>query len=192
MTEPETSDAAAYDFGTGARADTWPAEIHEVLQQFEVKQVAYVPDGGHARLIEHCRRSAAFDMLSLTTEEEGIGVATGAWLGGQRAVVLMQSSGVGNCVNLFSMLKVCTVPALVLVTMRGEWGEFVPWQIPMGQATETCFKLFDFCVLRADDAARVRETVEAGAKLAFFGGKAVAVLISQRVIGAKSFGKGAL
>lgn len=72
----------------------------------------------------------------MTTEEEGIGVVTGSWLGGQRAALLMQSSGVGNCVNMFSLLDSCRVPFLTLVTMRGEYAEFNPWQGPMGRRTQ--------------------------------------------------------
>jgi hypothetical protein len=74
----------------------------------------------------------------LTTEEEGIALAAGAWLGGQRAVLLMQSSGVGNCINMLSLPVNCRMPFLTLVTMRGEWGEFNPWQVPMGTATPAC------------------------------------------------------
>lgn len=59
----------------------------------------------------------------LTTEEEGIGILAGAWLGGERGVLLMQSSGVGNCINTLSLSKVCGFPLLIIVTMRGEWGE---------------------------------------------------------------------
>ncbi len=57
----------------------------------------------------------------------------GAWLGGVRGVLLMQSSGVGNCVNLLSLVQECRFPLLMIVTMRGEWGETNPWQVPMGR-----------------------------------------------------------
>ena len=140
-------------------------------------------------MIERLDADDSIRTLSLTTEEEGVGVIAGAWLGGQRAVLLMQSSGVGNCVNLFSLIRSCTMPAVILVTMRGEWGEFVPWQIPMGQAARQCFELFDFAVIHAATAEDVAPSVEAALKMAFYGYKATAVLISQRVIGAKSFGK---
>ena len=72
----------------------------------------------------------------LTSEEEGVAVVSGAWLGGERAVLLMQSSGVGNCVNMFSLLECCRFPFLTFVTMRGEYAEFNPWQDPMGKKTQ--------------------------------------------------------
>ena len=65
----------------------------------------------------------------------GIGIATGCWLGGKRAMIAMQSSGVGNCINMLSVMHECRFPLLMIVTMRGEWGEFNPWQLAMGQGT---------------------------------------------------------
>ena len=174
-----------------ARAATleWPAKIFDVLKSFDVRQVAYVPDAGHTRLIQACHAERAMRAIVITTEEEGIGIATGAWLGGERAVLLMQSSGAGNCMNTLSLATVCNVPLLMLVTMRGDYGEFNPWQMPMGQATEALLKTCGLAVLRVDDPARVGETVEAGAKLAYNGPNQVAVLLGQRLIGAKTFGK---
>jgi sulfopyruvate decarboxylase TPP-binding subunit len=113
----------------------WPDRVFAVLQRGGVSQVGYVPDAGHSRLIERCRADPAIADVVLTTEEEGVALAAGAWLGGARAALLMQSSGVGNCVNMLSLTQNCRFPLLMLVTMRGEWGEFNPWQVPMGQAT---------------------------------------------------------
>ncbi|WP_081063074.1 thiamine pyrophosphate-binding protein [Burkholderia stagnalis] len=189
QTSPPTTNLDSYDFGAPGVAAEWPDQLHALLKKFGVAQAAYVPDGGHARLIEKLDSDNSIRTISLTTEEEGVGVIAGAWLGGQRAVLLMQSSGVGNCVNLLSLIRSCTMPAVILVTMRGEWGEFVPWQIPMGQAARKCFELFDFAVIHAATAEDVAPSVEAALKMAFYGYKATAVLISQRVIGAKSFGK---
>ena len=79
--------------------------------------------------------------VPLTTEEEGVALAAGAWLGGQRAALLMQSSGVGNCVDMLAMTQACRFPLLVLVTMRGECGEENPWQLPMGESAADALKL---------------------------------------------------
>ena len=172
-----------------ADAPDWPLAIYETLRAARVTQVPYVPDGGHARLIELLHADSAVHAISLTTEEEGIATAAGAWLGGERAALLMQSSGVGNCINMLSLLKVGRFPFLTLVTMRGEWGEFNPWQVPMGSKVQQVFEMMDVHVLRADHPAEVGATVEAGARMAFDGGTPVAVLLSQRLIGAKVFVK---
>ncbi|WP_260426820.1 phosphonopyruvate decarboxylase [Burkholderia sp. Bp9142] len=180
---------AERDLGIPDDTNEWPVHIYQSFKNNDVRQVCYVPDGGHARLISLCKSDANIISTALTTEEEGVGVVAGAWLGGQRSALLMQSSGVGNCVNLFSLLSACTFPAVIVVTMRGQWGEFVPWQIPMGQATKGCFDLMGFAVLEVPDAESVAGTMQAAFQMAYGGGKSVAVLISQRLIGAKTFSK---
>ena len=166
----------------------WPAAIHRALKAHRVRQVSYVPDAGHRRLIELCHADSSMVAVPLTTEEEGIGLAAGAWLGGERAALFMQSSGVGNCVNALTLAANCGFPLLMLVTMRGEWGEFNPWQIPMGQATPEALRLGGVRTLRLERPEEASDTVTAAAKLAFDGYAAVAVLIAQRLIGTKSFG----
>lgn len=168
---------------------SWPDDIFTLLKQFDVRQVAYVPDGGHAELIRKVHADASMRPITLTTEEEGIAVLAGAWLGGQRGVLLMQSSGVGNCVNMLSLVRVCRFPLLALVTMRGEWGEFNPWQVPMGSTTRDAFEMMDVRVLRARVPNEVREVVQAAAGMAFNGGTPAAVLLSQQLVGAKVFTK---
>jgi sulfopyruvate decarboxylase alpha subunit len=170
-------------------APDWPGEIHRVLKSQGVRQVSYVPDAGHKRLIELCQGDRGMASVPLTTEEEGIGLAAGAWLGGDRAVLLMQSSGVGNCVNALTLAANCGFPLLLLVTLRGEWGEFNPWQVPMGQATPEVLRVAGVRSLRLDRAEEAFDTVVAAAKLAFDSYAAVAVLIGQRLIGTKSFGE---
>jgi sulfopyruvate decarboxylase alpha subunit len=165
----------------------WPAAIHDALKSRGVRQVAYVPDAGHRRLIELCHADRSLSCVVLTSEEEGIGLAAGAWLGGQRAVLLMQSSGVGNCANALTLGSNCGFPLLMIVTMRGEWGEFNPWQIPMGQATEALLHASGVRTLRLERAEEAQATVAAAAGLAFDGYAMVAVLVSQKMLGAKSF-----
>jgi sulfopyruvate decarboxylase alpha subunit len=165
----------------------WPDQIHDIFQRSAIRQVGYVPDAGHARLIERCRADASIRDVVLTTEEEGIALAAGAWLGGQRSAILMQSSGVGNCINMLSLIRSCRLPLLMLVTMRGEWEEFNPWQVPMGTTTEAALKLCDVVVHRAYEARDVVETVRDAVDVAFTEGEAAAVLLSQRLIGRKEW-----
>ena len=89
----------------------WPDQIFEKLCEADIRQVAYVPDAGHARLIELCHQDNRMKPTVLTTEEEGIGLLAGAWLGGERGVLLMQSSGVGNCINTLSLRQGVQFPA---------------------------------------------------------------------------------
>jgi sulfopyruvate decarboxylase alpha subunit len=170
-----------------ATAPSWPDRIFEALRAAEVRQVTYVPDAGHARLIELCHAAPDMKTIVLTTEEEGVGVLAGAWLGGERGVLLMQSSGVGNCINMLSLAKICRFPLLMIVTMRGEWGEMNPWQVPMGQITAETLRLTGAVVYEVTEADEAAVTVEAAARIAFNGGQSAAVLLSQRMLGAKIF-----
>ncbi|MDA0261869.1 MAG: thiamine pyrophosphate-binding protein [Proteobacteria bacterium] len=165
----------------------WPSKVHDALQTAGIRQVGFVPDAGLKELIEHCQRDKAMTDVLLATEEEGIGLAIGCWLGGERPALLMQSSGVGNCINAFAALRTCRVPLLVIVTMRGEWGETNPWQIPMGQTAADHLKLAGIAVHEVLAAESIAPTVAAAAQMAFSSNEGVAVLISQRVIGAKTF-----
>lgn len=165
----------------------WPLEVHGALKAAGISIVSYVPDAGHKRLIELCHADASMRSVVLATEEEGLGLATGAWLGGARAVLLMQSSGVGNVINVLGTIKECRIPLPMIITMRGEYGEFNPWQIPMGQATPAVLEAMGVIVQPALEAKAVAPAVDAALRLAFNGYAAVAVLISQRVIGIKSF-----
>jgi sulfopyruvate decarboxylase TPP-binding subunit len=99
----------------------------------------------------------------------------------------MQSSGVGNLVNVLGMVQVCRFPLLMLVTMRGEQGEFNPWQVPMGQTTARVLETMGVAVRQAGEAETVAAHVHAALRLAFEAQGAEAVLIAQRVIGIKSF-----
>jgi len=165
----------------------WQDGLYDVLLEAGVRQVAYVPDAGHKRLIERCHANAELKTTVLTTEEEGMALLTGAYLGGEKGVMLMQSSGVGNCINMLSLPSECRIPLLMLITMRGEWGEFNSWQLAMGQGTPGALGAMGVLVYRVDDSERVVETVRHCAALAFNSGRSVAVLLGQRVIGAKAF-----
>jgi sulfopyruvate decarboxylase alpha subunit len=181
---------AAMDTATrddAAVSQDWPLAIYQTLKKFGVSQISYVPDAGHSRLIELSHGDNAIHTTVLTTEEEGVALGAGAWLGGDRAVLLMQSSGVGNCINMLSLLSSCRFPFLTLVTMRGEWAEFNPWQVPMGKATPQALEIMGVTVLRLERPEDAEDVVSAAASLAFESDQQVAILISQRMIGRKKW-----
>ena len=88
---------------------------------------------------------------------------------------------------MISLVTLTQTPLLMLVTMRGEWAEFNPWQVPMGLATEPALTAMGIRVLRADTPADLVETVEAAATLAYDAEQQIAVLISQRLLGKKKW-----
>ena len=167
----------------------WSAQVFKTLKDADIAQVSYVPDAGHADLISACLADNHLKTTRLTTEEEGVALALGAWLGGERSVLLMQSSGVGNCINMLSVIQETRSPLLMLVTMRGEWGEFNPWQIPMGQGTAKALEDAGVIVYHVDEAGDLTETVYAASQIAFNAYRPAAVLIGQRVVGFKDWRK---
>ena len=163
------------------------SEIYRLLKAADVRQMAYVPDAGHATLINLFLADTDVSSNVLTTEEEGVAIAAGAWLGGRRSVLLMQSSGVGNCINMLSLPVIARFPLLMLVTMRGEWAEFNPWQVPMSRGTQAALEAVGVRVMRADTADDLVDTVEAAAALAYEAEQQIAVLIGQRLLGKKKW-----
>jgi sulfopyruvate decarboxylase alpha subunit len=167
----------------------WPDQIFGHFKRASIRQVGYVPDAGHSDLIRRCIDDPGITDVLLTSEDEGVGLVCGAALGGQRAALLMQSSGVGNCINMFSLLKNCGFSCLVLVTMRGEFAEFNPWQVPMASITEECLRLCGFVTCRIEHEGEVDELVGAACDMAYDGQTPMAVLLSQRLVGRKEWRK---
>jgi len=165
----------------------WQDEVYDLLRRHGVTQIAYVPDAGHQILIDRSLADPEVRSIPLTTEEEGVALIAGADLGGARAVLLMQSSGVGNCINMLSLIKGARFPFLTLVSMRGDFGEGNPWQFPMGQATQPVLEAMGVICLRIERPDDVVATTVAALTMAFKSGQAVAVLLGQRLIGAKPF-----
>src|SRR5262249_1418357 len=145
------------------------------------------PDAGHQILIDRSLNDPDVFSIPLTTEEEGVALSAGAVFGGARAVLLMQSSGVGNCINMLSLIKGGRFPFLTLVSMRGDFGEGNPWQFPMGQATPAVLEAMGVICLRIARPEEVIPTTSAALTMAFQGGHAGPGLLHQQLTGAKPF-----
>ena len=165
----------------------WADDIYDCFVQHNISQIPYVPDAGHAHLIRRVHDNPQMNPIVLTTEEEGVASSCGAWLGGQKSVLLMQSSGVGNCINMLSLVSNCNFPFVTIVSMRGEWGEFNYWQVPMSRATPGSFDLMGIDVKRCDNPEDVASTVDAALYAAFASEQKIAILLSQRLIGRKEW-----
>ena len=187
MTDEKTAGAVAG--GEPVAKGGWPHDIYSVLKASDVRLVAYVPDAGHAELIRMVQADREMTPALLTTEEEGVALLAGAWMGGMRGALLMQSSGVGNCINMLSLQVATRFPLLMVITMRGDWAELNAWQNPMGQATEQALKLMGVMIWRADTPEDVAPLLQGAAKMAFEGDAACAVLLGQRLIGEKQWVK---
>jgi sulfopyruvate decarboxylase alpha subunit len=167
----------------------WSHDVFAEMKARDIQTIATIPDGGLTQLLNMVVADKDMRLVTLSTEEEGIGVTTGQWLGGKRSMIAMQSSGVGNCINALGIPVTMRAPCLILVTMRGQWGEFNPWQVPMGTATRTVLEAVGVRCFPVEHAEEIGETFAAAADIAFNGRLSAAVLVSQRVIGAKGFGQ---
>ena len=166
----------------------WSEDVHREMKSRSIKSVCTIPDGGLTQLLKLIEADRDMRLVTLTTEEEGMGFVTGQHLGGARSMICMQSSGVGNCINALGFPAAYRAPCLMLVTMRGQWGEFNPWQIQMGSAVRPVLEAVGVKCFPVDRAEEVGETFAAAADIAYYSSISAAVLVSQRVIGAKGFG----
>lgn len=166
----------------------WSDDVFREIKARDIRTVCTIPDGGLIRLLNKVEADSDMRLVTLSTEEEGMGVVTGQWLGGTRAMIAMQSSGVGNCINALGLPTALRAPCLMLVTMRGQWGEFNPWQVPMGQAVRPTLEAVGVKCFPVDKPEEVGEVFAAAADIAFHSSLSAAVLVSQRIIGAKGFG----
>src|ERR1700680_1935566 len=155
---------------TEGRPGSWQNEVYDLLRRNRVTQFAYVPDAGHKILIDRSLADPDVHSVALPTEEEGVALLAGADLGGERGVLLMQSSGVGNCINMLSLVNGCRFPFLTLVSMRGDFGEGNPWQYAMGQATVPVLEAMGVICFRADTPAQAVATVGAALTMVFTAG----------------------
>jgi sulfopyruvate decarboxylase alpha subunit len=165
----------------------WAHAVYDYLKSEGVTQFSYVPDAGHRVLIDKSIADPDMNSVALTTEEEGVAMAAGAWLGGTKHVLLMQSSGAGNCVNMFSLPRLGRFPFVTLMSMRGDFGEGNPWQMPMGMSIENVLKACEFVVLKIDSEDEALPTVQAAMTMAYKSNQCVAVLLTQKLLGAKAF-----
>jgi sulfopyruvate decarboxylase alpha subunit len=107
------------------RTAPWYDVILATLKSNNVKLVVYVPDKVFTPLIKALHGDPFFTTFAATREEEAIGIVTGAWMGGLRGAVLMQTSGFGTIPNALASLVVPSqIPALIFVSERGTLGEF--------------------------------------------------------------------
>ncbi|WP_422368646.1 phosphonopyruvate decarboxylase [Pelagibius sp.] len=169
------------------KQNDWSAQVFDKLAEADISILSYVPDAGNARLVELAEKHNDMRPVLLTTEEEGVAICAGADLVGKRAVLCMQSSGVGNCPNFLSFVKGGRFPVLMIVSMRGDYGEQNPWQYAMGEAAEPILEAMGVLIFRVDTPDDLAPATDAALSATFKGGHASALVLSQRFLGAKQF-----
>jgi sulfopyruvate decarboxylase subunit alpha len=147
----------------------WAAAVCEGLHAAGSRHVVYVPDNplSHVlRILGGAYRDVCTTVA--TREEEAFGIAAGMYLGGARPTVMLQSSGVGNSLNaLTSLLVPYKIPALVIVSMRGDVGEWNDAQVPMGRALRSICDAIAVPYVTAEDPESTAATVRLAGETAF-------------------------
>jgi sulfopyruvate decarboxylase TPP-binding subunit len=170
----------------GVAWDSWSRELFEIFLRRGIRYFGYVPDAGNRELMAHVQAHRDCRAVLLTTEEEGVAMCAGVDLVGQRAALVLQSSGVGNCGNLLSLARGARSPILMVVTMRGEYGEMNPWQYPAGQTVVAMLDAMGIISFRVGERDELEKATEAAIAGAFFSGQGAALILSQQFLGAKA------
>jgi sulfopyruvate decarboxylase alpha subunit len=165
---------------------TWWQIVHAGFKKHGVKLVAHVPDAVLTPLILALEADPEIDVVPLTREEEGVGILSGAYLGGMRGALLMQSSGLGNTINALGGLPMAYhFPFLIVISPRGRLSEFNPAQVPAGRAAP---RLLDALGIEAIEMTRLDEVekqLDAAARSCFSTELPWALVVSPLLSGGK-------
>jgi sulfopyruvate decarboxylase alpha subunit len=165
---------------------SWSKHVGDVLRRNGIRMFATVPDYIVSHILEHLWADAGCRVVTVTREEEGVGLLAGAWLAGRRGALLMQNSGLGNCVNALASLCVASqIPLVLVISHRGDLGEFNPAQVPMGQATEAVLAALGIRTIRPATVAELDTQGDGLIKLAYTRSAPVAILLPAELTGGK-------
>jgi len=156
------------------------------LRTNNICSISFIPDSVIERILRVAGKDPYFLFTTLAREEEGVGIITGEYLAGRYGVLMMQSAGLGNCVNALASLAIpYQIPFLMLISQRGELGEFNACHVVLGKALRSILQALGiqhYTVNREDEL----ETIVNGAiKTAYTCEQPVAVILSTALVGWK-------
>jgi len=151
--------------------------VYRGMKRAGIDFAASVPCVNLQQLLALVSGDPAVIHVPVTREEEGLGLCAGAWMGGRKPALLMQNSGLGNCINaLASLDQLYGIPLLMIISHRGSAGEPMVGQMPMGRLTARLLDTMDIA-FSSPMPSEAEETVERAWCLAANEGKPVAVLL---------------
>ena len=161
----------------------WASGVCAGIHAAGSRDIVYVPDNPLSHVLrEFADRFGDVRLLLATREEEAFGIAAGLYLGGRMPTVMLQSSGLGNSLNaLTSLLLPYQIPALVVVSMRGDAGEWNAAQVPMGRAVRTILDAIGVPHATVASASEAEETVSLAGRTAFGTRTMGACLLPRRI-----------
>jgi sulfopyruvate decarboxylase alpha subunit len=184
-----TADAKRKD-DAAARTAHWHEVVQATLKANDVRLITYVPDRVLTPLIKAVHADPFFTAFATTREEEALGIVSGAWMGGVRGAILMQTSGFATIPNALASLAVpCQIPLIVIVSERGTLGEF---NLGQSLVCRTMRPVLESLAMEHHTITRLDElefTVDRSIKQAVATQAPVALILSPLLTGGKVFGK---
>jgi sulfopyruvate decarboxylase alpha subunit len=170
-----------------SRDPRWAAGVCAGVHASGIRDVVYVPDNPLANVLRiFAKEFTGVRLVLATREEEAFGIAAGLYLGGRRPAVMLQSSGLGNSLNaITSLLIPYQIPLLMVVSMRGDAGEWNAAQVPMGRSMPAILDALGIPHSRLESADDAATTVQVAAETAFGTRMLHAVLVPRRVTAAR-------
>ncbi len=152
--------------------------IYYGLKDAEIDFIVGVPCVNLTKLLELINDDEDIEYVPVTREEEGIGICAGAYMGGKKTAILMQNSGLGNCINaLKSLTELYQFPLVMIISHRGTEGELICGQIPMGKSTPNILKSIDFPFFIPNNPKTAYNYIKGSWQLSENEGKPVSILL---------------
>jgi len=171
---------------TAADAPAWAHTILEAFRAEDIRNLVFLPDTVMGRLLALAEADPFFRLVGVHREEEAVGILAGMFLGGQRGAMLIQSSGLGNTLNaLGSLAMAYHIPFPMLVSLRGELGEFNPAQLHMGRAVPGCLDALTIRHVTLRSETDLQTLVEGSLKTCFTAEEPLGLLLSAQLTGWK-------
>ena len=165
---------------------SWAKHVADVLRRNDIRLYATVPDFIVSHVLDELWADPECRVITTTREEEAVGLLSGAWLAGHRGALLMQNSGLGNCTNALASLNVASLVPLVLVmSQRGDLGEFNPAQVPMGRALTRILDALGIRWIRPTSIAELEQQADGLIKLCYVSAQPVAIVLPTELTGGK-------
>jgi sulfopyruvate decarboxylase alpha subunit len=164
----------------------WPRKIVSLLKANDIRSISFIPDSVIGRILQEAEKDPFFHLTTLAREEEGIGIITGEYLGGRYGALMMQSAGLGNCVNALASLAVpYQIPFLMLISQRGELGEFNACHVVLGKSLRRILEALGIQHYTVDREDELEAIVGGAIKTAYTSEQPVAVILSTALAGWK-------
>ncbi len=152
--------------------------VYQALKEAGINFIVSIPCVNLGKLLEIVECDPEITHVPVTREEEGFGIAAGAYMGGMKPAILMQNSGLGNSVNvLASLYQLYKIPILMIMSHRGTEGEFMNAQVPMGKATPRILDALELPYFKPETPEEALDDIKKAWELAQSKGVPVGILL---------------